>query len=83
MIGRALFFRGSRISKSSCLIRMRRDFKDRVVCSNYQIVLDHGGHLGMEARVFQRTNSGTMKILRKNNLHISLNQLKNITSIYT
>ena len=78
--------KGSRISriwKSSCLIRMRRDFRDGVVYSSCHAVLDHGRQLGTEARVFQRTCSDTMNILRKNNLHISLNQLKIITSLYT
>ena len=73
----------SRIWKSSCLIRMRRDFRDGALCSNRHAVLDHGRQLQMEARVFLRTYSDTMKILRKNNLHISLNQLKNITSLHT
>ena len=66
-------FRGSKISriwKSRCLIRMRRGFKDGDVCSSFHAVLDHGGQLEMEARVFQRTNFDTVKILRKNNLLI-------------
>ena len=55
---KSYIFRGSRISrisriwKSRCLIRMRRDFRDGVVCSSCHFVLDHGGHMGMEARVF-------------------------------
>ena len=54
---------------SRCSIRMRRDFRDGVVCSGCH----HGEWLVMEARVFQRTSSDTMEILRKNNLIFSLN----------
>ena len=72
-------FRGSRISRiwnSRCLIRIRRDFRDGVVCSSCHAVLDYEGQLGMEARVFQRTDSDTMKILRKNNLLIFITSVE-------